>query len=39
MTNETLDLQALLERTTDSDFLREMISFTSQRLMALEVET
>jgi putative transposase len=27
------------EKTTDSDFLREMISFTAQRLMELEVET
>src|SRR3954453_12961374 len=39
MTNETMDLQALLEKTTDSDFLRQMIGFTAQRLMALEVET
>jgi len=39
MTNETMNLQALLEKTTDPDFLREMIGFTAQRLMALEVET
>ena len=39
MTNETMNLQALLEKTTDPDFLREMISFTAQRLMALEIET
>ena len=39
MTDTTMDLQALLEKTTDSDFLRQMISFTAQRLMALEVET
>jgi len=39
MTTETMDLQALLEKTTDSDFLRQMIGFTAQRLMALEVET
>src|ERR1700756_4609994 len=38
MTNATMDLQALLEKTTDSDFLREMIGFTAQRLMELEVE-
>jgi hypothetical protein len=31
MTNETMDLQALLEKTTDSDFLRQMIGFTAQR--------
>jgi putative transposase len=39
MTNETMNLQALLEKTTDPDFLREMICFTAQRLMALEIET
>jgi putative transposase len=39
MTKETMNLQALLEKTTDPDFLREMISFTAQRLMALEIET
>lgn len=39
MTAETMNLQSLLEKTTDPDFLREMISFTAQRLMALEVET
>ena len=39
MTHETVDLQALLEQTTDSDFLRQMIGFTAQLLMALEVET
>lgn len=39
MTTETMNLQTLLEKTTDPDFLREMISFTAQRLMALEVET
>jgi transposase-like protein len=39
MTTETMNLQELLEKTTDSDFLRQMIGFTAQRLMALEVET
>jgi len=39
MTDTTMDLQDLLEKTTDSDFLRQMIGFTAQRLMALEVET
>jgi hypothetical protein len=39
MTTETMNLQALLEKTTDPDFLREMIGFTAQRLMALGVET
>jgi transposase-like protein len=33
-----MDLQTLLEKTTDSDFLREMIGFTAQRLMDLEIE-
>ena len=37
-TSPTMDLQALLEKTTDGDFLREMIGFTAQRLMELEVE-
>jgi hypothetical protein len=34
-TNTTMDLQALLKKTTDSDFLREMIGFTAQRLIDL----
>jgi putative transposase len=38
MTAEIMNLQTLLEKTSDPDFLREMISFTAQRLMALEVE-
>ncbi len=38
MTNTNMDLQALLEKTTDPDFLRHMIGFTAQRLMELEVE-
>jgi hypothetical protein len=37
-TGATMDLQALLEKTADSDFLREMIGFTAQRLIDLEVE-
>jgi len=37
MTTETMNLQTLLEKTTDPDFLREMIGFTAHRLMALEV--
>jgi putative transposase len=35
----TMDLRELLEKTADSDFLREMIGFTVQRLRDLEVET
>jgi transposase-like protein len=34
-----MDLKELLEKTGDTDFLREMIGFTAQRLMELEVET
>lgn len=38
MTTETMDLQSLLEESTNSDFLRRMIGFTAQRLMELEIE-
>jgi putative transposase len=37
-TTSAMELQALLEQTTDSGFLREMIGFTAQRLMDPEVE-
>ncbi len=38
MTDEYLpNLRDLLEKTADTDFLREMIGFTAQRLMELEV--
>jgi len=36
MTTKTMDLQALLEKTTGTDFLRHMIGFSAQRLMELE---
>ena len=39
MTDENMDLRSLLEKTADTDFLREMIGFSAQRLMELEVET
>lgn len=39
MTEQTIDLQDLAARTTDSDFLRQMIGFTVQRLMELDVES
>jgi hypothetical protein len=37
MTNDTMNLQALVGKTADGDFLREMIGFATQRLMELEV--
>jgi transposase-like protein len=33
-----MHLQALLEKNSDTDFLREMIAFAAERLMNLEVE-
>ena len=38
MTDEVMTLKALLEKSADSDLLREMIGFTAKRLMELEVE-
>jgi transposase-like protein len=38
MTTDMMHLQSLLEKNSDTDFLREMIAFAAQRLMALEVE-
>lgn len=37
MTKEMMDVQALLGKSADSDFLREMIGFAAQRLMELEI--
>ena len=37
MTEDTMDVQALLEKSADADLLREMIGFAAQRLMDLEV--
>jgi putative transposase len=38
MTDEMMTLRTLLEKSSDADLLREMIGFTAQRLMELEVE-
>ena len=38
MTKDKIDLQALLAKSPDADFLREMIGFAAERLMELEVE-
>ncbi len=38
MTEEMMSLRTLLEKSSDADLLREMIGFTAQRLMEIEVE-
>ena len=38
MTADMMNLQALLEKSSDTDLLRDMIAFAAQRLMNLEVE-
>ena len=37
MPDEMMTLRTLLEKSSDTDLLREMIGFTAQRLMELEV--
>ena len=37
MTDDRMNVQALVGKSADADFLREMIGFAAQRLMDLEV--
>ena len=39
MTDDKIALRALLEKDSDTTFLREMIGFAAERLMALETDT
>jgi transposase-like protein len=39
MTDDMISLQALLAKQPDADIVREMLGFTAQRLMELDVET
>jgi putative transposase len=38
MTDDSIALRALLEKSADADLLREMIGFAAERLMELEVQ-
>lgn len=39
MTDDMMNLRAALEKSADSDFLREMIGYAAHRLMELDVES
>lgn len=38
MTDDSIALRTLVEKTSDADFLREMIGYAAQRMMDLEVQ-
>ena len=38
MTDDSIALRELLEKSADADLLREMIGFAGERLMELEVQ-
>src|SRR5262249_3269796 len=39
MTDDMMNLRALLEKSSDAELLRDMVGFAAQRLMELEIET
>jgi putative transposase len=39
MTDDMMNLRTLLEKSSDAELLREMVSFAAQRLMELEIES
>jgi putative transposase len=39
MTDDMMNLRALLEKSSDAELLREMVGFAAQRLMELEIES
>ena len=39
MTDDMMNLRAALEKSADSDFLREMIGYAAHRLMELDIES
>ncbi len=38
MTDDMMILRSLLEKSSDAELLREMVGFTAQRLMELEMQ-